>query len=149
MNLSERVEKRLAPAMEILRPIQGLPDMFARCFLCTLETTSCQAEDGGAFVITGDIEAMWLRDSTEQVLHYLRFAAQDGELAAWIEQIIARQAACVLLDPYANAFNKGPTGRHGFEDVPKASPWVWERKYELDSLCHVLLLALRYHEATG
>ena len=149
MNLSERVEKRLAPAMEILRPIQGLPDMFARCFLCTLETTSCQAEDGGAFVITGDIEAMWLRDSTEQVLHYLRFAAQDVELAAWIEQIIARQVACVLLDPYANAFNKGPNGRHGFEDMPKASPWVWERKYELDSLCHVLLLALRYHEATG
>lgn len=147
--LIARMEARLLPAAEALRPIEGLPDMFVRCFLSTMETTCRQAPDGGAFIITGDIEAMWLRDSTEQVLHYLRFAAEDDELAAWIEAVIARQAALVRIDPYANAFNGAPDGRHGFEDKTEAGPWIWERKYELDSLCHVLLLALRYHQATG
>lgn len=123
--------------------------MFARCFLSTLESTARRSADGGTYVITGDIEAMWLRDSTEQVLHYLRFAAEDAELASWIERLIRQQIDFVLIDPYANAFNMEPNGRHGFEDVPKAGPWIWERKYELDSLCHVLLLALRYHQATG
>lgn len=147
--LIARMEARLRPVMDALEPIAGLPDMFARCFLSTLETTCRQAPDGGAFIITGDIEAMWLRDSTQQVLHYLRFAAEDDELAAWLEAVIARQAALVRIDPYANAFNSAPDGRHGFEDRTEAGPWVFERKYELDSLCHMLLLALRYHQATG
>lgn len=149
MSLATRIEERLHPVMKILEPIQGLSDMFARCFLSTLESTARQSESGGTYVITGDIEAMWLRDSTEQVLHYLRFAADDPELASWIERLIHQQMAFVLIDPYANAFNMEPSGRHGFEDVPKAGPWIWERKYELDSLSHVLLLALRYHQATG
>lgn len=149
MSMAQRVEEYLSPVKEILKPIHGLPDMFARCFLNTLESTSCKAPDGGVFVITGDIEAMWLRDSTEQALHYLRFAAKDQELAAWLEELIARQSQLVLEDPYANAFNMGPTNRHGYQDWPEAGPWVWERKYELDSLCHVLLLAVRYHQATG
>lgn len=147
--LIARMEARLRPVTDTLRPVEGLPDMFARCFLSTLETTCRQAPDGGAFIITGDIEAMWLRDSTQQVLHYLRFAAEDDELAAWMEAVIARQTALVRIDPYANAFNSAPDGRHGFEDQTEAGPWIWERKYELDSLCHVLLLALRYHRATG
>ena len=149
MNLIRRLEERLRPVMEMLEPVNGLPEMFARCFLSTLESTARVTDDGDAYVITGDIEAMWLRDSTEQVLHYLRFAPEDEELAAWIEKMISRQARNVLIDPYANAFNCGPNGRHGYEDRPKAGPWIWERKYELDSLCHVFLLALRYGEVTG
>ena len=149
MNLTRRLEERMSPVMSILAPINGLPDMFARCFLNTLESTAYRMNDGGVYVITGDIEAMWLRDSTEQVLHYLRFAQEDEEVATWIEQLIQQQVRCVCIDPYANAFNIGPNGRHGYEDLPKASAWVWERKYELDSLCHVLLLALRYSETTG
>ncbi len=149
MNLIQRLEERLRPVMNVLEPVSGLPDMFARCFLNTLESTARVTDDGDAYIITGDIEAMWLRDSTEQVLHYLRFAPEDEELSAWLEQIILRQARCVLLDPHANAFNSGPNGRHGYEDMPKAGPWIWERKYELDSLCHVFLLALRYSRVTG
>lgn len=149
MNLVQRLEKRLNPVMKLLEPINGLPDMFTRCFLRTLESTACQTKDGGVYVITGDIEAMWLRDSTEQVLHYLRFASSDTELSSWIKRLIQKQAAFVCVDPYANAFNVEPNGRHGYEDFPQAGPWVWERKYELDSLCHVFLLALRYREAIG
>lgn len=149
MNLSHRLEARLQPVVAELTPINGLPEMFLRCFLSTMESTCQETENGEVFIITGDIEAMWLRDSTEQVLHYLRFAREDEALAAWIERVIARQISCLLIDPYANAFNKDPSGRHGFRDLPPAGDWVWERKYELDSLCHVILLAWRYYEATG
>ena len=135
--------------MKLLEPIEGLPSMFARCFLSTLESTLQMDADGSAYVITGDIDAMWLRDSTQQVLHYLRFAREEEALSALIRSLIERQARYVLLDPYANAFNRCANGRHGYADLPAAGPAVWERKYELDSLCHVVLLAWRYHEATG
>lgn len=147
--LSCRVEKYLRPVAAELEAINGLPDMFLRCFLSTLESTCRMAKNGETYIITGDIEAMWLRDSTEQVLHYLRFAGEDEMLAGWIEKLIARQISYILIDPYANAFNEGPNGRHGYRDYPPAGDWVWERKYELDSLCHVILLAWKYHEKTG
>ena len=149
MNLTNQVERYLAPVCAELSPIQGLDEMFTRCFLNTLETTCQGLDSGDAFIITGDIQAMWLRDSTEQILHYLCFAPSCPELSNWITAVIHRQAQLVLLDPYANAFNLGPNGRHGFEDLPTPSPWVWERKYELDSLCHVILLAWRFYEVTG
>lgn len=149
MNLVSRVSEHLKPILAELKPIHGLPDMFERCFLSTLESTCHLREDGSVYIITGDIEAMWLRDSTEQVLHYVHFAAEDQTIADWIEKVIASQIGCVLIDPYANAFNIGPNGRHGYEDTPPPGPHIWERKYELDSLCHVILLAWRYWKATG
>lgn len=149
MRLAAQVEARLEPVCAQLAPVQGLGDMFARCFMNTLETTCQTLENGEVFIITGDIQAMWLRDSTEQILHYLRFAPDCPELSDWICAVIRRQTALVLTDPYANAFNLGPNGRHGYQDQPPAGPWVWERKYELDSLCHVVLLAWRFHRITG
>lgn len=143
------IQKKLIEPKNMLEPIQGLPEMFERCFLNTLETTLQQDPDGKAFIITGDIDAMWLRDSTQQVLHYLRFAKENDELRALFLQIIEQQAALVLLDPYANAFNREANGKHGAQDIPCPHPKVWERKYELDSLCHVLFLACRYVQATG
>ena len=71
MNLTNQVERYLAPVCAELSPIQGLDEMFTRCFLNTLETTCQGLDSGDAFIITGDIQAMWLRDSTEQILHYL------------------------------------------------------------------------------
>lgn len=149
MNPISRIAERLNPILTLLEPIHGLPEMFQRCFLSTLESTTHILEDGSVYVITGDIEAMWLRDSTEQMLHYVRFAAEEESIAALLEKVIARQAESVLTDPYANAFNIGPNGRHGYEDTPVPGPAIWERKYELDSLCHVILLAWRYWQATG
>ena len=148
MTALEAVKKRLEPLRETLAPVSGLWDMFEKCFVNTLETTVRALSEGDTFVITGDIDAMWLRDSTAQVMHYIRFADEPA-VASVIEGLIARQAKCILIDPYANAFNVTDNGRHWTDDMPAASPWVWERKYEIDSLCHPLLLARRYFEKTG
>ncbi|MFG2372180.1 glycoside hydrolase family 125 protein [Streptomyces sp. NPDC048504] len=101
------------------------------------------------FVKTGDIPAMWLRDSTAQVRPYLAVAT-DPEVGDVLAAVSRRQIRCVLLDPYANAFNDGPTGAHGEPgDLPTPGDWVWERKYELDSLCAPLQLAYALRRATG
>lgn len=118
------------------------------CFLNTIETTVKEQEDGTYFVITGDIEAMWLRDSSFQVMHYVRFAKESEELRSIIAGVIRRQAQQILSDPYANAFNEVP-GRHGFEDKTEMNEWIWERKYELDSLCGPIYLAYAYWKQTG
>ena len=93
-----------------------------------------QLEDGSYFVITGDIPAMWLRDSAAQVRPYVKYAAQDRELRDIIEGVIAKQAEFVCLDPYANAFNERADGS-GHKDETENNDHVWERKYEVDSLC--------------
>ncbi len=149
MQAEKVIEQRLKPVMEQLEPVTGLPEMFRNCFLNTLETTVKRREHGDTFIITGDIEAMWLRDSTAQVLQYVRFA-DDPAVAEILEGLLARQAACVAVDPYANAFNETASGRHwDSHDLPEPDPRVWERKYEIDSLCWPLLLAERLEEKTG
>ena len=147
MTAIETIRRRIEPLKEALSPVKGLYDMFQRCYLNTLETTVRALSEGDTFVITGDIDAMWLRDSTAQVLHYIRFS-DAPEVARLIEGLIARQAKCILIDPYANAFNVTDNGRSWTEDEPKQSPWVWERKYEIDSLCYPLMLAWRYYDKT-
>lgn len=129
-----------------------LAQMFRHCFANTLATTLRPQPDGSTFVITGDIPAMWLRDSACQVRPYLALAPHDPQLADLIAGVIRRQVACVLLDPYANAFNETASGAHynadDATDIP-VDPQVWERKYELDSLCFVLQLAWLFWRATG
>lgn len=107
-----------------------------------------QLEDGSYFVITGDIPAMWLRDSAAQVRPYVKYAAQDRELRDIIEGVIAKQAEFVCLDPYANAFNERADGS-GHKDETENNDHVWERKYEVDSLCAPLYLGHAYWKATG
>ena len=147
MSTADIIRERITPLKETLEPYPGLWDIFSRCFLNTIETT-VQQTPGDTFVITGDIHAMWLRDSTAQVLHYLRFA-DDETVAEMIEGLIARQAECILRDAYANAFNREPSDYKPFDDQPRASDWVWERKYEIDSLCYPLWLAEKYLARTG
>jgi Uncharacterized conserved protein len=123
--------------------------LFRQCFLNTLETTVRRLPDGTTFVATGDIPAMWLRDSAAQVEPYVRYAGADDDVREMIRGVIHRQAAYIRLDPYANAFNESPSGRGHTEDIPKPGPWVWERKWELDSLCYPVRLCRRYLDATG
>ena len=131
-----------------LRAYPKLWDYFRKCFLNTIETT-VQQSDGDTFVITGDIPAMWLRDSTAQVLHYLRFA-DHSEVADMVEGLLQRQADCILRDPYANSFNREEiSGSPHNRDLPRVSGWVWERKYEIDSLCYPLWLAEKFYNKTG
>ncbi len=133
--------------------------LFSNCFPNTLDTTVTHSGGDGAadsanredtFIITGDIDAMWLRDSTNQVWPYLPYAKECAKLRALFRGLIRRQARCVLLDPYANAFYKTPDRISEFKsDHTEMKPGVHERKYELDSLASVLRLATGYFETTG
>ena len=111
-------------------------------------STLTRATDGTIFVITGDIPAMWLRDSTWQVRPLLA-VANDLEVAQLIADVSKRQIEFVLTDPYANAFNPTPDGNCWHRDFPDQSPWVFERKFELDSLAAVLDLAIRLYLEGG
>ena len=126
----------------------GLAPLAKQCFLNTIETTVKQLEDGSYFVITGDIPAMWLRDSAAQVRHYLSYAKLDQDLRNIIEGVIKKQVEFVNIDPYANAFNESSNGM-GHQDDTQLNPSVWERKYEVDSLCAPLYLSYSYWKETG
>lgn len=127
---------------------EGLAPLASQCFLNTMETTVKQLEDGSYFVITGDIPAMWLRDSAAQVKPYVKFAKEDPELQKILEGVIAKQAEFVCIDPYANAFNESASGV-GHQDDTILNDHVWERKYEVDSLCAPLYLGYVYWKTTG
>ncbi len=126
--------------------------LFGNCFPNTLDTTVDHGTLDGepdTFVITGDIEAMWLRDSTAQVWPYLPFASRDAKLRSLLEGVIRRQTRCILIDPYANAFNKEPGESPWKDDLTDMKPELHERKWEVDSLCYPLRLAHGYWTATG
>jgi hypothetical protein len=123
--------------------------MFERCFENTLGTTLREMPDGTLFMLTGDIPAMWLRDSTAQLGPYLHFAAEDQTISDMIAAVSRRQVEYVLLDPYANAFNAEANGAGHQSDLTEQSPWVWERKYEVDSLCYPIQLAHDLWTITG
>jgi len=132
---------------------QKLAWMFENCFPNTLDTTVEYGELNGkpdTFVITGDIHAMWLRDSSAQVWPYLPLANQDQELKKLLSGVIYRQTQCVLLDPYANAFNKTQEEEvHWMSDQTDMKPGLHERKWEIDSLCYTVRLAYHYWKTTG
>lgn len=129
-----------------------LATLFETCFPNTLDTT-VTVSDGDTFVITGDIDAMWLRDSSAQVWPYLPLAKGDDALTALYRGLIQRQAKCILIDPYANAFMRDPSAKTNLvwalDDATDMAPGVAERKWEIDSLCYPVRLAHGYWKATG
>ncbi len=127
--------------------------MFANCYPNTMDTTVHYGEDEDGnpdtFVYTGDIPAMWLRDSGAQVWPYVRYANEDPALKRMIAGVINRQFKCINIDPYANAFNVEPLGPADDTDWPVTSPYVFERKWEIDSHCYPIRLAYEYWKTTG
>lgn len=111
-------------------------------------TRTMSRDEHGVFVVTGDIPAMWLRDSSAQLWPFLMMCDLP-EVARQIGDVIARQWHCIDVDPYANAFNSGPTGAHFDADDLDVADELWERKYEVDSLAFPVDLAWRYWQATG
>ena len=125
-------------------------EVFHECFLNTLETTIERLEDGTTFVVTGDIPAMWLRDSTAQVRPYLVLAKEHEDIYDMIAGLVERQFGYILIDPYTNAFNKEPNGQgHGATDHTQMNDWIWERKYEIDSLAYAIQLAYLLYVNSG
>lgn len=149
---SEAVEAKIAEVISQLTNPK-LAWMFANCFPNTLDTTVhfSESEDGtpDTFVYTGDIHAMWLRDSGAQVWPYVPLAASDEALRKMIAGVILRQFKCINIDPYANAFNMGPTGSEWESDITEMIPELHERKYEIDSHCYPIRLAYEYWKVTG
>ena len=126
-----------------------LMKVFENCYTNTLNTTVKKMEDGTTHVITGDIPAMWLRDSAAQLRPYLFPAKEDPEITALIAGLVKRQFRYICIDPYANAFNDSPNGACWEKDDPDQNPWVWERKFEVDSLCYPIQLAYLLWKNTG
>ncbi|WP_410813869.1 glycoside hydrolase family 125 protein [Micromonospora sp. 067-2] len=134
--VADTVAERLDP---------GLARVFHGCFAGSWGAAMQPLDDGTVFVATGDIPAMWLRDSAAQVRPYL-VAATDPQVYGELAGVLRRQLSYVRVDPYANAFRARPERPDG-ADEPPPGPLVWERKYELDSLCAPLLLGYALHRA--
>ena len=149
---SKAVEKEIKRVKKMLKNPK-LAWMFENCFPNTLDTTVHYRKDTDGshdtFVYTGDIHAMWLRDSGAQVWPYVQLANSDKELQNMIAGVINRQFKCICIDPYANAFNDGPVGGEWMSDLTDMQPELHERKYEIDSLCYPIRLAYEYWKVTG
>jgi hypothetical protein len=151
---SEAVERYIESICKVIHdPV--LAELFSNCFPNTLDTTVQAGSYEGkpdTVVITGDIAAMWLRDSSAQVWPYLPLASRDPALRVLLEGVIRRQARCLLIDPYANCFMAdldAPALAWGRKDETMMKQGVGERKYELDSLCYPIRLAHGYWKNTG
>lgn len=146
----EEITPTLVAAADRVRAAVGtaVGDRVERALVRTLRDT-ISLDDDGAFVITGDIPAMWLRDSTTQMTPYLRFAADDPALADLLWAVVRRQFRLIEHDPYANSFNREPNGAHYDPDDLNADPLVWEQKYEVDSLAYPATFAHALWRATG
>lgn len=149
---SQAVEAKIA---EVKRAIADpeLAWLFENCFPNTLDTTvtvGTRDNRPDTLVVTGDINAMWLRDSTAQVTPYLPLARQDKQLRDLIAGVINRQTQCILIDRYANAFSFGAKAcPWGLNDKPALGPELCERKWEIDSLCYPIRLSHAYWKSTG
>lgn len=138
--LAEEITERLGPVAA---------ELFSDAMERTLRDALILDDDGTAFMLTGDIPAMWLRDSSAQMRPYLALLSRDPGLGDLISGLVRQQMRQILLDPYANAFNREPDGAGHQADETEMSPWVWERKYEVDSLAFPLQLAHQLWSATG
>lgn len=122
--------------------------VFEKCMENTLDTT-IKYKDGYTFILTGDIPAMWLRDSVCQVRPFLLFSQQNKEIQDMLIGLSKKQMQLILEDPYANAFNESSNGAGHQSDITEMLPSVWERKYEIDSLCYPIQLAYYIWKISG
>ena len=114
-------------------------------------------EGAQSFIVTGDIDAEWLRDSTNQLEPYLPLAKHDKKIENLILGAINTQSEFVLQSPYCNAFQPPPPS--GLPGTTNGQPdnvhptyepsVVFECKYELDSIAHFLALTNQFHNHTG
>ncbi len=145
----EAMEKHLDDTVKILEKHSSkLATLYRNCYKNTLDETISFHDDGTCYLLAGDIPAMWMRDSTTQVWNYLKYA-KEPNIQKIIKGTILRQFGYITMDPYANAFNEDANGRGQTEDLPKNSPWIWERKYEIDSLAYPIRLLYYYWKESG
>lgn len=153
--VSQAVDDKIAEVKKMLTNAR-LSWMFENCYPNTLDTTvryyTTEDGDDDTLVYTGDIHAMWLRDSGAQVWPYLKLANKDEKLKKMLRGTILRQFRCIIIDPYANAFldPNDPNPNHEWmTDKTDMKLELHERKWEIDSLCYVIRLAYEYWKVTG
>lgn len=117
-----------------------IAEMYEKCMENTLNTT-IRFDENGTFILTGDIPAMWLRDSVCQIRPFLLFAKDHKEIQEMLVGLVKRQMQLIKIDPYANAFNQEANSHGHQDDKTKMGPIIWERKYEIDSLCYPIQLS--------
>lgn len=124
------------PSAHVLVPTDGGPTLTvdASTLFHTVTSDFFRERDGTVYVQTGDIPAMWLRDSAAQTLPYVRFASEDPAFAGLARRVIEHESRNILTDPYANAFTAGYK--------------VWEQKWEVDSLAFPVTLLWVYWQRT-
>lgn len=151
---------------------KDLARLFENAFPNTLDTTVRWHMDGNqkkkkkqsqtkwegahSFIVTGDINAEWLRDSTNQLAQYQSLAKKDKAIHQLILGAINTQTEYVIQAPYCNAFQPPPPSSlppssNGQGDIvhPEVEPGVvFECKYELDSLAHFLSLSNQFYSHT-
>lgn len=147
--LEHILNREIDSVCQKLGPDSKAARLFRGCYPNTLSTTVQPGQDGRYFVFTGDIPAMWLRDSSAQVRHYLPIASKYPEIAEVIEGLCRQQTFCILTDPYANAYNNEPNWNCWSVDQTERNAFVYERKYEVDSLCYPIQLAYLFWKETG
>lgn len=153
--VSRAVENKITEVTKMLTNAR-LRWMFENCFPNTIDTTvryyTLDNGDDDTLVYTGDIHAMWLRDSGAQVWPYLKLAKEDEALKKMLRGTVLRQFRSIIIDPYANAFldPHDPNPDHQWmSDRTDMKLELHERKWEIDSLCYVLRLAYEYWKVTG
>lgn len=148
--LAEIINNSVDNLLENTTLSKKLQRMFRKCMLNTITTTLVQKKDDSAFLFTGDIPAMWLRDSGGQLRVFLNLKDPSGKLYDVIGAVIRQQFRYILIDPYTNAFNFTANGNcwSTIDRSDQQNSWSWERKYELDSLCFPVELAYLYWKQT-
>lgn len=142
LNYALELEKKTMSTFPELAPLAR------QCYLNTIETTVKECDNGDYFVITGDIPALWLRDSSAQLRPYAVHCSKSEELCEIFRGVIRRHSFYINLDPYSNAFNEISHEESHDDDTDFYSPFIWERKYEVDSLCASVYLVDDYYRNT-
>ncbi|KAK5170116.1 uncharacterized protein LTR77_004700 [Saxophila tyrrhenica] len=167
------VNQDVEDGIEMMKDVIADPDlyrMFENSYPNTLDTTvkwrgkAADSDEELSFVITGDINAMWIRDSTSQLHSYLRFLTEPSSspdsLASVFRGLINLQTRYILEFPYCNAFQppkeSGVKPENNTEQnaevtvTPKPNyDKVWQCKYEVDSIASFLQLSADYYKKTG
>jgi len=147
--IPDSVSRILDRVKAVFEKTPRIYEIFKNCYTNTLHKAVRYMEDGTAYVVTGDIPAMWLRDSAAQLRPYLIPAREDKEIADILVAVSHRQLQYICIDPYANAFNSEPNGNCWEKDETEMNDWLWERKYEIDSLCYPIQFAYLIWKNTG
>lgn len=128
-----------APAVAVTPGVSGVTSILDRLYVTAFDEAisrhAREQSDGTTYVSTGDIEAMWLRDSAAVVRPYIDLSMKDPDMARMLRGVVLRQARCILKDPYANAFS--------------VDYRVVERKFEVDSLLYPIWFAAQYYRQTS